>query len=65
MIVFSELIFAGFWVCHTDLSGGGGEIATAAFSPTPSSHLPPTLISLYSTHLSGPWADLPTDLWAI
>jgi hypothetical protein len=39
VIAFTELIFAGFWVCHTDLSRG--EIAIAAFPPTPALTYPP------------------------
>jgi hypothetical protein len=49
-------IFASFSVCHTGLSGRA--VAKAAFPPLLPSPVP-TLISLCSTLLSQPWADLP------
>jgi hypothetical protein len=62
-VSLTEPIFAGFFVCQTDL--GGGAVAIAAFPPPPRRNRLPTLISICTTHLSRQWVDLPTDLWAI
>jgi hypothetical protein len=57
-------IFARFYVCHTDISGGGSSYSN--FPPPTSCPYPaPIQMSLFKTHLSRPWEDLPTDLWAI
>jgi hypothetical protein len=42
-----------------------GAVTVATFPPPLALPRTPTLISLCKTHLSRPWADLPTDLWAI
>jgi hypothetical protein len=59
-------IFLPVSVCHTDLGWGGGGAVAIAASPHSKPHPPHTLIiSLCRPHLSRPWEDLPTDLWAI
>jgi hypothetical protein len=63
-VAFTASIFAGFYVCHTDISGGGA-VAIETFPLLLALTLPPTLIYLCKTHLSWPRADLPAALWGI
>ncbi len=50
-------------VCVTQILVGRGS--SYSNFPPPRPHPVPTLISLWTAHLSWLWADLPTNLWAI
>jgi hypothetical protein len=74
-VAFTALIFAGFCVCHTGLSGGGegaglyvpvpirvgrGKI----YPPQPMTHIPPPCHLCGITHLSG-WTEARSTFGAI
>ncbi len=63
VVALTAPIFAVSCVSHRPLWLSGA--VEYQLSPHPSPHPPPARISLWITHLSRPWADSPTDLWAI